>query len=97
MKKKTWKIGEYCRGGIITIEIKGKQIDVIGKEWDHSAGDKRSSDQSKAKEWTRLTVQSNEYGAYDKLDEFLNDLTSSYYADEVMSFIKQNANLLLAY
>ena len=23
-KTKTWKIGEYCKGGIITVEITGK-------------------------------------------------------------------------
>lgn len=93
----TWKIGEYCKGGIITVEINGKRIDIIGKEWDHSAGDRKSSNQKNAKEWTRLTVQSDDYGAYSKMDEFLNDLTTSYYADQVMDYIKENSNLLISY
>ena len=94
---KTWKIGEYCRGGIITVEITGKTIHIIGKEWDRSAGYKKSSNQKNAKEWTRLTVQSDDYGAYSKMNEFLNDLTTSYYADQVMQYIKENCNLLMGH
>jgi hypothetical protein len=37
-KTKTWKIGERCKGGIITVEISGNQVDVIAKDWDTSAG-----------------------------------------------------------
>jgi hypothetical protein len=33
MYTKTWKIGEVCQGGIITVEIKNSAISVIGKEW----------------------------------------------------------------
>jgi hypothetical protein len=32
MYTKTWKIGEVCQGGIITVEIKNSAISVIG-EW----------------------------------------------------------------
>jgi hypothetical protein len=53
MATKTFKIGEYAKGGIITVEITGKVIVVIGKEWDFSTGSRRSSDQSNAKEFTR--------------------------------------------
>jgi len=89
---KTWKIGEYCKGGIITVEINGKQIDVIGKEWDFSAGSKKSSNQSKAKEFTRLTINLVSTflsaDASNKCEWFLGDLTTSYYADEIMTWIK---------
>lgn len=85
---KTWKIGEYCKGGIISVEIVGKVIRIIGKEWDTSAGYKKSSNQSKAKEWTRGTTDINHPDAYRLCSDFLNDLTTSYYADEVMKWIE---------
>ena len=85
---KTWKIGEYCKGGIITVEINGKVITIIGKEWDTSAGYKKSSNQSKAKEWTRATTLATDSDAYHKCDFFLCDLTTSYYAGQVMEWIE---------
>jgi len=88
MAKKTWKIGEYCKGGIIVSEVKRDKITLIGKEWDFSKGTKRGSNQSNAKEFTRLTVNGNSYNNYSKLHEFLNDLTSCYYADEIIKWIE---------
>lgn len=85
---KTWKIGEYCKGGIITVEITGKVIVVIGKEWDYSKGSNRGSDQSNAKEFTRGTITSEDYNAERKLYMFLTELTTSYYADQVLEWIK---------
>lgn len=91
--KHTWKIGESCKGGVITVEINGKTIDVIGKEWDMSKGTLKSSDQSNAKEFTRLTVSANDSDAHSQLDNFLNDLTTSYYSDIVIEWIKSNCPL----
>lgn len=95
MLTKTFKIGEYCKGGIITVEIKdnsnfpnAKVIDIIGKEWDLSKGTSRMSCQCNAKEWTRLTVVSSDETAKRKADEFLNDLTTSYYTDEIIKWIE---------
>jgi hypothetical protein len=90
-KTKTFKIGEYCQGGIITAEVKGDKVIVIGKEWDYSKGSNRGSDQSGAKEFTRLEIDRTEYNAEHRVLDFLCDLTISYYADEVMKFIKTNA------
>lgn len=81
---KTWKIGEYCRGGIITARIIGKEIYVCNKMWGTN------------KELQRLTVQSDSYTAFDQLDEFLQNLTTDYYAGQVMQWIKENCNLLMA-
>jgi len=92
-KTKTWKIGEYCKGGIITVEITGKVIVVIGKEWDMSTGTRRSSNQSNAKEWTRGVVTADDNHAHRKLDDFLNDLTTSYYAGQVIDWIKTKVEL----
>ena len=89
---KTWKIGEYCKGGIITVEIQGKIITVIGKEWDFSTGSRKSSNQSNAKEWTRGTAVATDREVERKLSDFLCDLTTSYYADQIIQWIKTKVN-----
>lgn len=88
MATKTWKIGEYCKGGIITIETTKTQVKVICKEWDYSKGSSKGSDQSKAKEWNRLEVILSSSDAERSVDWFLFDLTSSYYADEILDWIR---------
>ena len=88
MATKTFKIGEYCKGGIITIETTKTQVKVICKEWDTSKGFSKNSDQSKAKEWNRLEVNLSSYDAESKIDWFLFDLTSSYYVGEIMDWIR---------
>jgi len=93
MATKTFKIGEYAKGGVITAEVKGKVITVIGKEWDFSKGSRKSSDQSNAKEFTRGTVLANEQDAEWKLSNFLCDLTTSYYADEIIKWIKTKVKI----
>ena len=88
MNTKTWKIGEYAQGGIITVEITGKVIAIIGKKWDFSKGSRRSSDQSGAKEFTRGTIDSTDDGSYIKILDYLCELTTSYYSEEIMKWIK---------
>jgi len=97
--KKTWKIGEYCKGGIITAEVTKTKVFIIGKDWDMSAGCKKSSNQSNAKEFTRLELDIaklshrdmyNRYMYNRDMDEFLNDLTTSYYASQVMDWVKEH-------
>ena len=88
MATKTWKIGEYCKGGIITIETTKTQVKVIAKEWDYSKGSSKGSDQSKAKEWNRLEVNLSNSDAESKVNWFLFDLTSSYYTDVILDWIK---------
>lgn len=87
VKTKTWKIGEVCQGGIITVEIQGKIVTIIGKEWDYSKGSNRGSDQSKAKEFTRGTGDSTDPKGERKCLEFLQNLSTSYWADEIMKWI----------
>jgi hypothetical protein len=93
MKTKTWKIGEYAKGGIITVEITGKVITVIGKDWDTSTGYKKSSNQSNAKEFTRGTIVTTDDGSYGKLYDFLSDLTTHYYADTIIEWIKTKVEI----
>jgi len=87
-QSKTFKIGEYAKGGVITVEIKGKIVTVIGKEWDFSTGSRKSSDQSNAKEFTRGMVNVEDSNAYRNTLDFLCDLTTSYYADQIMKWIE---------
>ena len=92
MATKTWKLGEYCKGGVITIETTAKKVVVIAKEWDFSKGGNKNSDQSAAKEWNRLEVSTTDSDARTKIDWFLFDLTTSYYADEVMNWIESKVS-----
>jgi len=93
MATKTFKIGEYAKGGIITIEITGKIITIIGKEWDYSTGSRRSSNQNNAKEFTRGTVEATDDNVRRKLADFLCDLTTSYYADQITKWIETKVKL----
>ena len=76
MATKTWKIGEYCKGGIITIETTKTQVKVICKEW------------CDKKEWNRFEVNLSNSDAESKLDWFLFELTTSYYVGEIMDWIR---------
>jgi hypothetical protein len=88
MATKTWKLGEYAKGGVITIETTKTQVKVICKEWDTSKGYSKGSDQSNAKEWNRLEVNLSSSDAESKVNWFLFDLTTSYYTDVILDWIK---------
>ena len=91
---KTWKIGEYAKGGVISVEIdstfrNGNVVTIIGKEWDSSQGYKKNSNQSNAKEFIRTTIHSSyDSDAERKMFIFLTDLTTAYYADNIIQWIK---------
>jgi hypothetical protein len=91
--KKTWKIGESCQGGIITVEIVGSKICIIGKEWDYSKGSNRGSNQSNAKEFTRGEILSYEDNCYRKLYDFINGLATSYWAGEIVKWIETKIDI----
>jgi len=88
MAKKTWKLGEVCQGGIITVEIIGKSVVVINKEWDYAQGSRRSSNQTNAEELSRHTVKTTNNNAERSIDNYLNDLTTSYYSGQILDWIK---------
>ena len=93
MATKTWKLGEVCRGGVITIETTKTQVKVIAKEWDTSKGFSNGSDKSQAKEWNRLEVNIAEKDSRSKIDWFLSDLTTSYWTDEILKWIETKVDL----
>ena len=93
MATKTFKIGEYAKGGVITAIATKTKVTIIGKDWDTSKGFNKGSDQSNAKEWTRLEVSTNDRDADRKLTMFLLDLTTSYYTDQIIDWCKSKSDL----
>ena len=90
MASKTFKLGEHSRGGIISVITTKTNVTVIGSEWDTSTGYSKGSDQSNAKEFTRIEVNPNDIDAERKLNFFIYDLTTSYYTDKIMGYIEKN-------
>lgn len=90
---KTWNLGENCLGGVITVESTDGLVSIVGKEWDEKVGWSRNSDQSNAKEFTRVTVALNDSNAYSKLSHFLDMLTSHYYAAEILTWLEMKVGL----
>jgi hypothetical protein len=88
MASKTWKLGEVCKGGVITVEATAKKVTIIAKEWDFSQGFSKGSNQSNAKEWNRLEVSTSSSDAENKLMWFLFDLTTSYYTDQILEWVR---------
>jgi len=88
MATKTFKIGEYAKGGVITAEATKGTVTIIQKEWDYSKGSSKSSDQSNAKELDRVTVSTDMNGSEWKLDLFLSNITSSYYTGQILDWVK---------
>lgn len=86
-RTKTWKIGEYMAGGVLTVEIKKDTVTIIQKEWDYSKGSRRSSDQSSAKELDRKSFGINNYNARNDMYMYLSSMTTSYYSEEVLDWI----------
>ena len=93
MATKTWKLGEVCQGGVITVETTSNEVTVIGKEWDFSTGSRRSSNQSNAKEFTRFTASNEIPLQRNKLENFLTDLATSYHADVILKWIESKSEV----
>ena len=73
-RTKTWKIGEYCAGGVIRAKSCGELVKLEVRDYftdellDHSA-------------FGRIHER--------QIGEFLNRFTNCYYADKVLAWIKQ--------
>jgi len=93
MATKTFKLGEVCKGGVITAVTTKKTVTIIAKEWDISQGTKKGSNQSNAKEFNRLEVTIGETNAFMKLDNFLSDLTTSYHTEQILDWVKENSEI----
>jgi hypothetical protein len=74
--RKQFKIGEYAIGGIIAIETKGDIIKVDALDW-------------VSKQPVLSDVFHTERSGYlRQIEDFLFQLTTSYYTDKIMEFIK---------
>lgn len=73
---KTFKIGEYAIGGIIEVLIREDLIVISAKDWKTKNFVKGQSFDPKSPDLLM------------KIDEYLNELTSSYYAEQILNYIK---------
>ena len=78
MAKKTFKIGEYAVGGIIQVCTTSDTINIDALDW-------TTKEKIIGREF-RINMFDVEYEIF----KYLNELTSSYYADKVTDFIKEN-------
>jgi len=92
MATKTFKLGEYAKGGVITAIATKTKVTIIGKDWDTSKGYNKGSDQSNAKEWTRIEVSTNDRDIHRKLTMFLLDLTTTYYCDTILEWCETKSD-----
>lgn len=76
MATKQFKIGERAVGGIIKVDAVGKVIQIQCLDW------------TSKKVVQTGTTTTDDPDAYRKVDVFLNDVTSSYHADQVMTWLK---------
>jgi len=75
MAKKQFKIGEYALGGIIDVQTNDRLRTVEIQALDYR---------------TKVNVQSGTFAQANVqlMDEYLNELTSYYYAEKVLNWIK---------
>jgi hypothetical protein len=85
MATKTFKIGEYAIGGIIQVRTTSQSISIDALDWN-------SRQKIMGREFQVRAVN-----VTNEMDNYLNELTSSYYADKVMDFIKENVTFNFNY
>jgi hypothetical protein len=80
MAKKQFKIGECAVGGIIAVEIVNDSIGIKALDWN-----------------TKKVVFEDYFGTTSnserQIDNFLNDLTTSYYSGKILDWIKTKIKL----
>ena len=80
MNLRTFRIGEYAVGGIIRVRINLESIFIQTLDWDTE------------KEVTRNSFPLNDE-SYWLISDRLHELTSSFYAERIMKFIEENAEI----
>ena len=80
MAKQTFRIGESCIGGIIEVTITGKIIVIKALDWQTNKVVRTGTGETTDPQCER------------KIDDFLTELTSYYFVEKVMKFIKDNVN-----
>lgn len=75
--KKQFKIGEYAYGGIISVEVNSDKIIIDALDYQTKRPMPFSKDVFSVKD-------------INDVDDYLNDLTTSYYADKILTEIKNH-------
>jgi hypothetical protein len=78
MAHKQFKIGEYAIGGIIDITINKNELTIKALDWD-----------TKETLMGRI-FDANGVDSWHSINEWLHELTSSYYADKCMEYIEKH-------
>lgn len=84
MATKTFKIGECAIGGIIQVKTTSNIVKIKALDW-HT--------KEVVMEDSFLIEDSFFYDPFQRVDDYLNELTSCYYADKVLSWIKPQIKL----
>lgn len=85
MATKTFKIGEYAIGGIIQVRTTSDTINIDALDWN-------SNQKIMGREFRVKAMN-----VTNEIDSYLNELTSSYYAEKVFDFIKEKVNFNFNY
>lgn len=80
MATKTFKIGEYAIGGKIKVSITATAVTIQALDYNSNVV-------------VSETIFSNIGGNYWNVREYLEELTSSYYADKVLQYVIDNSNV----
>lgn len=75
-KTKMFKIGEYAVGGIIQVDVVGKVVLIKALDWNTK------------KPVSTGSTSLDDPNAMMKIEDYLNELTSYYYAEKIMEWIK---------
>ena len=92
MAKRTWKLGEVCIGGIITVETSKQKIAITVKEWDYSKGSNKGSSQTNAKELFKKLFNADNKDASRDMSDFLHEMTTSYHSGEILEWIQEQVD-----
>lgn len=80
MATKQFKIGEYAIGGIIKVDVRSTLVTIKALDY-------------YSKNVVLEKTFNNDENSYWNMNDFLNELTSSYYAEKVLEYIAQNSNV----
>ena len=90
MATKTFKIGEYAKGGIIKVITKGNVIQITIHNMYSKEQEEIEAHSETITEYDR-TIKCDDLER--RLNNFLHEITSSYYAGKVMNWIKDKTKL----
>ena len=86
-KTKQFKIGEYAMGGII-------RVDITKEEPDRSLIEVKAIGIDSGRTLMADWAETDHVKWYNQILNTLNDMTTSYYADNIMNYIKEQVNKL---